>query len=139
MNYATIGRRTGRILLVEDEHDVLITLSTILVSGGFEVVSVLSGADGLIRLHDREPFDAILTDHHMPDMTGAEFLSGAAAHMPDIPMLMLSGGSMDDGALVKLPRPVRLLRKPIRRMALLDAVREAIGEHSSRVASYSNA
>ncbi len=130
VNYATIGRRTGRILLVEDEHDVLVSLSTILVSGGFEVVSVLSGADGLIRLHDREPFDAVLTDYHMPDMTGAEFLAGVASHMPDIPMLMLSGGSVDDLALTKLPRPVRLLRKPIRRMGLLNAVREVIGENT---------
>ena len=135
VNYATIGRRTGRILLVEDEHDVLVSLSTILVSGGFEVVSVLSGADGLIRLHDREPFHAVLTDHHMPDMTGAEFLAGVASQMPDMPMLMLSGGSVDDTALGKLPRPVRLLRKPINRMGLLNAVREVIGEKTSVVMS----
>ena len=134
-NYATIGRKTGRILLVEDEHDVLVTLSAILVSGGFEVVSVNSGAEGLIRLHDREPFDAVLTDHHMPDMSGAEFLSQVALHMPSIPMLMLSGGDIDDLALAVLPRPVRLLRKPIHRMGLLNAVREVVGENSRLLVS----
>ena len=135
VNYATIGRRTGRILLVEDDHDVLVSLSTILVSGGFEVVSVLSGADGLLRMHDREPFDAVVTDYDMPDMTGAEFLASVATHMPTIPMLMLSGGSVDDVALGKLPRPVRLLQKPINRMGLLNAVREVIGEHTSLLIS----
>ena len=130
VNVATIGRRTGRLLLVEDEHDVLVALSAILVRGGFEVVSVNNGAEGLMRLHDREPFDAVLTDHAMPDMTGAEFLARAAADMPGLPMLMLSGGEVDDAGLAALPQAVRLLRKPVRRMGLLNAVREAIGENS---------
>ena len=130
VNYATIGRRTGRILLVEDEHDVLVALSAILISGGFEVVSVNNGAEALTRLHDRKPFDAVVTDHSMPDLSGTEFLMKAAADMPGLPMLLLSGGEISDAALAALPPSVRLLRKPIRRMGLLNAVREAIGEHS---------
>ena len=126
-NYATIGRRTGRILLVEDQHDVLVTLSAILIRGGFEVVSVNNGADGLMRLHDRQPYDAVLTDHAMPDMTGAEFLARVAAAMPGLPMLILSGGDLDEEALAGLPPAVRVLRKPIRRMGLLSAVRDVIG------------
>ena len=51
-NLATIGRGTGRLLLVEDEPDVAAALSATLVSGGFEVVTVNSAADGLLRLRD---------------------------------------------------------------------------------------
>ncbi len=130
VNFATIGRRGGRLLLVEDDQDVLVALSAILISGGFEVVSVNNGAEALMRLHDRIPFDAVLTDHAMPDMTGAEFLARAATEMPGLPMLLLSGGEVSEAAMAALPVPVRLLRKPISRMGLLDAVRGAVGENN---------
>ena len=130
-NYATIGRRTGRILLIEDQPDVLVTLSTILASGGFEVVSVNSGSEGLIRLHDRAPCDAVVTDQVMRDMTGAEFVTRAAIDVPALPMLILSGGQFDEVALATLPPCVRLLHKPIGRLELLKAVREAIGDRRS--------
>ncbi len=133
VNYATIGQRTGRVLLVEDEHDVLVALSAILISGGFEVVGVNNGGEGLMRLHDRMPYDAVLTDQSMPDMAGAEFLRRVAAEMPGLPMLILTGGEVSEAAMTTLPPAVRLLRKPIRRMGLLNAVREAIGENNRLV------
>ncbi len=129
-DHVTIDRRIARILLVEDDHDVLKVLSTILASGGFEVVSVKSGTEGLMRLHDREPYAAVLSDHAMPDMTGAEFLARAAAEMPALPMLILSGGEIGDAALSALPETVRVLRKPVRRAALLNAVRDLIAQNS---------
>ncbi len=134
-NYATIGRRTGRVLLVEDKQDVLVALSAILISGGFEVVSVNNGAEGLMRLHDREPFDAVLTDHVMPDMDGVEFLSRVAAEIPGLPMLILSGSEVNEAACATLPHNLWQLRKPIRRMGLLNAVREAIGERNRLLVS----
>ena len=65
-----------------------IALAGALVSGGFEVVAVGTGRDGLARLGDRDPYDAVLTDYVMPDMTGVEFLVRVAARPSWLPMLM---------------------------------------------------
>ena len=130
-NLASLGRTTGRILLVEDEHDVATALADTLVSGGFEVVAVSTGRDGLARLKDRDPYDAVLTDYAMPDMTGAEFLTLVAARRSWLPMLMISGYDLIAADLPEVLRSIPLLRKPIRRPELLAAVRDAIAETRS--------
>ncbi len=91
VNLASLGRPTGRILLVEDEHDGPVPLAAILVTGGFEVVAVTNGRNGLARLRDRDPYDAVLSDDAISDMAGADFLAQASLQAPDVPMLMISG------------------------------------------------
>ncbi len=134
-NLATIGRGTGRVLLVEDERDVSIALAAVLVSGGFEVVTVNTAKDGLMRLQDRDPYDAIVVDYSLPDMTGTAFMKQADRSGLGLPMLMLSGFELDDVPMPQTLRPVCVLRKPVRRSALLNAVREAIGESRASLAA----
>ncbi len=127
-NLASIGRPTGRILLVEDEHDVPVALAAVLVGGGFEVVAVTTGRDGLARLADRDPYDAVLSDDAMSDMTGAEFLARVAATKSSLPMLMIGGAKLGAPASSVFGQPVRILRRPVSRFELLDALRDAISE-----------
>ena len=134
-NLATIGRCTGRVLMVEDERDVSVTLAAVLVSSGFEVVTVNTARDGLMRLRDRDPYDAVVTDYSLPDMTGAVFLAHAGSIVPRLPMVMLSGYDMDDMALPALAQPACLLRKPVRRSVLLNALRDSIGESRASMAA----
>ncbi|WP_158742126.1 ATP-binding protein [Acidisphaera sp. L21] len=132
-NLATIGQGTGRVLLVEDEQDVSAALAAVMVSAGFEVVAVTNATDGMARLHDRDPYDAILADYALPDMPGPHFLACAAAQVPGLPMLLLSGYELDDATVLSLPPLTKLLRKPARRLALLNALREAIGESRATI------
>ena len=134
-NLATIGRGTGRVLMVEDERDVSVTLAAVLVSSGFEVVTVNTAKDGLMRLRDRVSYDAVIADYSLPDMTGVVFLAHAGSIAPRLPMVMLSGYDLDDATLPDLAQPVCLLRKPVRRSALLDVLREAIGESRASLAA----
>ncbi len=134
-NLATIGRGTGRVLLVEDERDVSIALAAVLVGGGFEVVTVNTAKDGLMRLHDRDPYDAIVTDYSLPDMVGTAFMAHAESIVPGLPMLMLSGFELGDVPVPQTARPIKMLQKPVRRSALLNAVRESIGESRSSIAA----
>ena len=127
-NLASLGRPTGRVLLVEDEHDAPVPLAAVLVSGGFEVVAVTNGADGLARLGDREPYDAVLSDDAMSDMAGADFLARVAVQAPNLPMLMISGIATRQAAPPAPAKPVRRLRRPVRPAELLDALRDAIAE-----------
>jgi DNA-binding response OmpR family regulator len=60
-----------KILLVDDEHDITITLHTILKRGGFEVVSL---NDPIMALQSFKPhyYDLLVLDVRMPQMNGFE-------------------------------------------------------------------
>ena len=126
-NAATIGRRSARILLVQNDRDSGRAVSNMLADGGFEVVTVTGGAEGLLRLRDRQAFDAVLADQSMQDMASTDFLAQVAMVTLGVPMLVLTNDETDEGWLPGSGRTVRLLRKPVRQLGLLHAVREAIG------------
>lgn len=60
-----------KILLVDDEHDITLTLRTILEKGGFEVVSL---NDPILALQSFKPryYDLLVLDGRMPQMNGFE-------------------------------------------------------------------
>ena len=62
-----------RVLIVDDEPDMLMLLTKILVKkGGYEVRRADSGDSGLVVIHSWLP-DVVLTDVKMPGMDGVEF------------------------------------------------------------------
>ena len=67
---------TGRVLVVDDEIDVMTSLCTILSEIGYEVVGFTRGEDALEMLK-KKPFDILLADFDMPDMNGLELLQKA--------------------------------------------------------------
>jgi response regulator RpfG family c-di-GMP phosphodiesterase len=82
---------TSRILLVDDEQNILASLTRLLEEeDGFEVFSAQSGAAGLALL-EQEPINLIISDMRMPEMNGAEFLSLAAKSWPDTGRILLTG------------------------------------------------
>lgn len=64
----------GRVLVVDDEKHQRDILEMILDSEGYESVSARNGRHALETLRD-QPFDAVLTDLKMPDMSGIELLT----------------------------------------------------------------
>ena len=66
------GKRK-RILLVDDDEALLLTVTDCLVSDGFEVVQARNGLQALSRIAERAP-DLIVLDLNMPTMGGIEFL-----------------------------------------------------------------
>jgi PAS domain S-box-containing protein len=67
---------TGRVLVVDDEMDVMTSLCAILSEVGYEVVGFTRGRDALETLK-KQPFDVLLADFDMPDMNGLELLQKA--------------------------------------------------------------
>jgi len=65
-----------KILLIDDEEDIVRVLSMSLKSDGYDVVSALSGKEGL-EVFKKESPDIILTDIKMPGMDGIEVLKKA--------------------------------------------------------------
>ncbi len=79
----------GRILLVDDEKDLLEWLSIVLEREGFLVKCASSGEEGL-RLFKQEPFDMVITDIRMSPMNGIELLRQVKNHNPEIIVLMIT-------------------------------------------------
>ena len=64
-------RRRSRVLLVEDEVDLVTSLSYSLKAAGYEVYSALDGTAAL-RLATAQPPDIVLLDLMLPDISGLE-------------------------------------------------------------------
>jgi signal transduction histidine kinase len=82
-----------RVLLVDDEPLLLTALARSL-SAHYEVVTAESGARALAELGRGAPFDVILCDLMMPDLTGMEVFAEASRRAPDVAgrFVFLTGG-----------------------------------------------
>lgn len=119
-DHSTTGR--CRLLLVDDDPDIVRGTTMRLTAAGYEVVGASSGRQCL-SLANREHPDAILLDVRMPGQDGLETLSKlhASESTRDIPVIMLSGSVADEETALK--RGARyFLRKPCCRDSLLAAV-----------------
>jgi len=62
-----------KILIIEDEKDLLSLLSEALKEEGFDVIGVQNGADGLAIVEEQKP-NLVLLDLNIPGMDGLTFL-----------------------------------------------------------------
>jgi len=79
-----------RILLVDDEQNILRALNRVLKSLGCDIVLANNGADALARLSGGR-FALILSDMRMPMIDGAELLSQVAKQYPFVRRIILTG------------------------------------------------
>ena len=79
-----------RILVVEDDVSVRLTISKLLADQGYEVSTASDGFDALLQLRDTVP-DLILSDLNMPQMSGFELLSVVRRRFPEILVVASSG------------------------------------------------
>jgi CheY-like chemotaxis protein len=79
-----------RILVVDDESSIRETSKPLLESLGYEVVTAYDGLDGLHALSKSLP-DVIISDLHMPRMSGFEFLAIVRKRFPHIAIIAMSG------------------------------------------------
>lgn len=118
-----------RVLLVDDEQDLLRALSVTLRKQ-CEVTSAEGGEAALKCCEAEPPFEVIVSDMRMPGMSGAEFLSEIADLYPDTVRLLLTGQTDMESAIqaVNHGRVFRFLTKPIGsddfRAAIADGVRQ---------------
>lgn len=81
----------ARVLVVDDQPEVLDMTSQLFISLGYEVLSAASGEDAL-RTLDREPsIDILFSDVVMPGMNGLELASTARALFPKLKIMLASG------------------------------------------------
>jgi two-component system response regulator PilR (NtrC family) len=87
-----------RILIVDDEPSMREMLRIVLRRDGYDVVVAQNGADGLDRLRG-EPFDLLLSDIRMPDISGVEVLRAAKQIHPEILAFMMTAFASTETAV----------------------------------------
>jgi DNA-binding NtrC family response regulator len=85
---------TPAILLIDDNAIQAATRQTILRRAGYFVIAVLNPSRALEQFQGDDfpaTIELVITDHLMPDMTGAVFVSELRKLHPEIPVLVISG------------------------------------------------
>ncbi|MBK3777921.1 PAS domain-containing protein [Azospirillum brasilense] len=105
------ARRHGRVLVVEDDPIVAMTVSTALEDAGFAVLSAANAEEALPHLSD-DAVDVLLSDVVMPGgMSGIDLAREARERRPGLPVILATGYSEDiaraTGILV-LAKPYRI-------------------------------
>ncbi len=86
-----------KILVVEDDGDLLYLYGTLLTRRGYGIEPVKRSADAMLHLTN-EPFDLIILDIGMPDISGlriAEFTHGDA-RLKQIPIIVVSANEQNE-------------------------------------------
>jgi two-component system KDP operon response regulator KdpE len=122
-----------RILIVDDEPQLLRVLKPALSAGGYEVVEASSGRAALKAIAALAP-DAVLLDLGLPDMDGKEVLAQARA-FSQIPILILSARDREQEKIAALDAGADdYVEKPFSIGELLARLRAAL-RHGARDAS----
>ncbi len=116
--------------LVADDHLAIRTLLTEILEGhGHEVETAPNGLAALKCLQSGT-FDVLITDIFMPEKDGIELIMEVRAHYPNLRVIAISGGGPGVGMDLLKPAlrlgAAKILRKPVSRADLLQAVREVL-------------
>lgn len=115
------GRRTGTILLVEDQPSLREVLGDFLESLGYTVHSAASGAEAIeVCKADGRTIDLLLTDVVMPAMSGPDLERAVCALRPQVQTIFMSGYSNQVLKRENLKSSAVLLQKPFD-MSLLES------------------
>jgi two-component system, cell cycle sensor histidine kinase and response regulator CckA len=85
----------GVILVVDDEPAVLKFATISLESGGYQVAAASSAAQALDLVAQHRAVAFLLTDIHMPVMSGTELACQLSELIPDLPVVFMTGGRPD--------------------------------------------
>ncbi len=92
------GRQQPRILVVDDEPSMRQMLAIVLKREGYEVALAENGRSAVAAL-ERGPFDLLISDIKMPDMSGVDVLRAAKQADPDILGIMITAFASTETAI----------------------------------------
>ena len=114
-----------RILIVDDELQILTFLDDLFRTEGWEVQTADSGSSGIDRLEESR-FDIVLTDLKMPGPDGIEVLRTARKLQSDAEVIMMTGyGTVDTAIEAMRAGAFHYLAKPFKAEEVLHLVDKA--------------
>ena len=126
------GMARERVLVVDDEPDVLQICERILTAEGFSVTTVSNGFEA-VQLAGAERFDLLLTDIKMPGMDGLDVAEAARSVNPNLVCVTMTGYSTMDTAIEALKLGVEeFIIKPFSASDLVSAIGRALEKERLR-------
>ena len=112
-----------RILVVDDEESVRVSLKMLLESDGHQVDTVMTAEEAVARFHQRT-FDLVMTDYALPGMNGDSLAAAVGTDANACPVIIITAYAQ------KLPRKLPyvdcILDKPFSGQDLRDAIARAM-------------
>jgi signal transduction histidine kinase len=119
----------NRLLVVDDDPDIVRLLSRFLRRQGYDVATAPDGEEALSLLA-REPCALVVTDITMPKMDGLGVLKGAKKLDPDVEVIILTGAGVLASAITAIREGAYdYLLKPLDRLEQLGEVVQRALEH----------
>jgi len=121
----------ARILIIDDDDEIVKTLQELFSGAGYEVLTALNGRDG-IDLYRKEQPDVVITDIIMPEKDGAQVIYELQKEFPGIKMIAMTGGGGPTDAkaylksIMEHSQVKHAFEKPFALEEMLKAVQELI-------------
>jgi len=122
-----------KIMIVEDEPDVLDYLQTVLSTHGFETVTCMSASESF-DLAEKERPDLVCLDIMMPEETGISFYTRLKQNeeLKDIPVIIVTGITLEETREHAMELGAKgFLTKPLDLAVLIDMVNSLSGTNDS--------
>lgn len=114
----------ARILVVDDEEDVIAFVRRLLSSKTTHWVEATTDPIDALRRFRNAPFDLVISDIAMPGMRGTVLAEAIHAVSPNTRIIFMSGEELEQEA--KMAGAIAFLRKPVSSADLLEAVAQAL-------------
>jgi DNA-binding response OmpR family regulator len=115
-----------RVLIVDDEEELVSTLTERLALRDIEADGVITGADALKRIQEKE-YDVVVLDVKMPGLDGLEVMKKIGTIRPKVQVILLTGrGSEKESRIGIEEGAFDYLVKPIDIEDLIKKMREAV-------------
>ncbi len=127
---------THQVLLVDDDENLLNGLKRNLRSEPFDVLTAPGASEALAILEERT-IDAVVSDEHMPGLSGTELLTEIRTRYPDTVRIMLTGEADVDTAMraINQGEIYRFLTKPCDARDLALCIRQGLEQRDLLVES----
>ena len=136
-NYQEPGKYKNHILIVDDDAAIRDVLANLLRRSGYFVSCAIDGEAGWEALCTNE-FDALITDHAMPRLTGLDLLRRVrSGTLNALPVILISGEMpWGESDLLSLVWPGMAMEKPFSFIEMLTSVRTVLTMTTRAASTY---
>ncbi len=121
----------SRILIIDDDFDVLASLRQIISLAGYTVVTAMNAQEAMDR-QQNEPSEIVITDIVMPGRNGLELIAKLRSEFPEVKIIAISGGGVGSSqsylSIAEAMGAVRTFAKPFDPDQLIRAIEELLAQ-----------
>ena len=118
--------KLARILLIDDDDAVRVTIRKLLEEPGHEVDTAIDGEDGIAQFRQQAP-DLVITDYRMPRASGRDVIEAIRKSNPALPIIVVTAYMAEALPQISALGVERIFFKPFDLRRLVDAVSECLG------------